>query len=79
MFQVENQINQMLAGQLSLIDDADLEKELAELMGTNIEEPSVQLPEVPRQPVMPAVPTTPVVVNSVEEAQPEMKRNPIAA
>lgn len=70
----------MLAGQLTLIDDADLEKELAELMGTNIEEPSVQLPAVPTQPVMPAVPTSPVVVKSEqEEVEGEMRRNPIAA
>eukprot|EP01038_Epipyxis_sp_PR26KG_P008354 gene8354-11300_t len=66
--EMENQIGALLAGQFTVTDDAELEKELEELMGEshNIntkripEISQMKLPEVPNIPVMPTVPDQPL-------------------
>ena len=72
--QVENQINELLAGQFNTADNAELEKELAEMMGESAPElkvavapvstgskKGVVLPsDLPEVPRTPLLPTAPV-------------------
>lgn len=50
--ETENQINLMLAGQFNAVDDEELQRELAELMGENVESVS----ETAKQPAVAAAP-----------------------
>lgn len=82
---MENQINSLLAGQLDTFDNAELEKELAELMGESVpaaapaaaapaaakqQAPELVLPDVPSHPVV-HVPAAPAAVSAEEEAETE--------
>ncbi|RYH19429.1 hypothetical protein EON65_26110 [archaeon] len=75
---MENQINSLLAGQLDTFDNAELEKELAELMGESAPVPNkvaasqpvdnIALPDVPTHEIR--VPA-PAAVSAQEEADRE--------
>ena len=58
---MENQINQLLAGQLSNFDDSELEKELEQLNGI-----TYQLPDVPATPFLPEAPQGPVSLPAID-------------
>ena len=93
--QVENQINAMLTGQLTMIDDEELQKELDDIMGeatSNVgsskavadiaQTPAVTttLPEAPNTPVLPVAPKGDIVVDQKEEEKlANMKANPLVA
>lgn len=64
--EMENSINEMLAGQMNIGDNAELERELAELMGETVTSaastttPAVDLPPVPNAPILPNAPESTV-------------------
>lgn len=78
---MEKQINEMIAGQLTALDDEELMKELAVLMGDDESVP--ELPEQPSAPVLPAVPTKPIEQQQQQEQEAagtehvQMSENPI--
>ncbi len=64
--EVENQINQLIAGQFNPIDETELQNELAELMGEKLPTPptstptptSINLPDVPTHEIQTSSKTT---------------------
>jgi DNA-binding FrmR family transcriptional regulator len=73
---VENQINQMLAGQMDIGDNAELERELAELMGEPLPA-AVPAPSKAKSAAaldLPAAPTAPIVT-SAQAAKPVKKES----
>jgi hypothetical protein len=74
--EMENQINRVIAGQLSVADDEELELELAAMMKdmkevNTVENTSaaINFPSVPTIPVMPPVPQHTVVTEAAPTAQ----------
>lgn len=68
--EMENNINEMLAGQMDIGNDEELERELAELMGETVtpaaastKKSKLDLPAVPNAPILPSVPTSSVASN----------------
>lgn len=89
---VENQINEMIAGQFDMGDNEELERELAELMGETQPEKTEQKPvktEKTQKPQtepsldLPSVPTSPIIPQAVEESPVKptkpKKQQPVAA
>lgn len=76
---MENQINEMLAGQFNLTDNAELERELAELMGETVEVEANPTDKKKAEATskdinLPTVPTAPIVPKAAEPAKPKKQQ-----
>lgn len=85
---VENQINEMIAGQFDMGDNEELERELAELMGES--QPAQKADQKAESTAattldLPSVPTSPIIPQAVEEEptkpvkSAKQKAQPVAA